>query len=79
MRRTNKSKNKINALVQIGDNIRTHRKARSVSQENLALMAGLDRSYVGSIERGERNITVSTLLILANALKTSAQELLEGL
>lgn len=64
------------ALEALGEVIRTTRLAQSVSQEALALMAGVDRSYVGRIERGDNNVAVLTLLKLAAALGLSASALL---
>lgn len=53
----------------IADNVRRHRKARKgLSQEKLAALCGYHRTYVGMIERGERNITIATLEALAGAL-----------
>jgi transcriptional regulator with XRE-family HTH domain len=64
-------------LTQIlATNIRAFRKARHVSQEELADMCDLHRTYVGSVERGERNVTLSTLETLAAALGVSVPELL---
>lgn len=66
-------------LKKVGRNIRESRKARGLSQEALALAAGLDRSYVGGVERGERNIAVINLRKIANALNVPVSQLLEGL
>ena len=64
-------------LTQIlADNIRAYRKVRHISQEELADMCDLHRTYVGSVERGERNVTLSTLEIFAVALGVSVPELL---
>ena len=53
----------------IADNVRRHRKARKgLSQEKLAEQCGYHRTYVGMIERGERNITIAILEALAGAL-----------
>ncbi|MHC4183730.1 MAG: helix-turn-helix domain-containing protein [Planctomycetota bacterium] len=57
-------------LRQIGSNIRLMREKKGLSQEALALKAGLDRTYVGGVDRGERNITILTLKRLADALET---------
>jgi transcriptional regulator with XRE-family HTH domain len=65
------------ALTQIlADNIRDYRKAKHLSQEELADACELHRTYIGSIERGERNVTLSTLEVLAKALGVSVIELL---
>jgi XRE family transcriptional regulator, regulator of sulfur utilization len=60
----------------IGRAIRDARKAQGHTQEDFALAAGLDRSYMGAIERGEFNLTLDTLLKVAAALGLSASELL---
>jgi len=64
-------------LSQLGARIRKLRKAKKLSQEGLAFEAGLDRTYVSSVERGERNIAVLNLAKLAGALGVGAAELLE--
>lgn len=55
-------------LIHIGRNVRYYRKANGLSQEKLAEKADLDRSYLGSIERGENNISVLSLNKIAHAL-----------
>ena len=57
-------------------NIRKLRKEKELSQEGLAELTGLHRTYVGAIERSERNVTLATLNSFARALKTSVPELL---
>lgn len=59
----------------IGWNLRSLRVARGFSQERLALATGIDRSYVGRIERGSENVTVSTLEILSKVLKVHVSAL----
>lgn len=59
----------------IGWNIRRLRVAKGLSQERLALEAGIDRSYVGRIERGTENVTVSALEALALVLHVPVAEL----
>ena len=62
----------------IADNLRRHRKARKgLSQEKLAEICGYHRTYVGMIERGERNITIATLEALAGALGVEPRRLLD--
>lgn len=62
--------------IKIGQIIRTKRKERFITQESLSLQCGIDRSYMGRIERGEVNLTVEKLYEIAIALKVDARELL---
>ncbi len=65
------------SLVQtLSQNIRRFRKELNISQEELAEMCGLHRTYVGSVERGERNVTLSTLEAFSAVLGVSVAELL---
>jgi len=61
-----KQKNKY--LVKLGKQIREIRKTKGFSQEELSLRAEIDRSYMGGIERGERNVTFLTLVKIAKCL-----------
>ena len=67
------------ALKRFGANVRALREKRDLSQEALAEIADLDRTYIGGLERGERNATLASILRIAKALKTSASELCEGI
>ncbi|MBD3329392.1 helix-turn-helix domain-containing protein [Candidatus Dojkabacteria bacterium] len=60
----------------LAHNVRTFRRQKQLSQEELADLCGLHRTYVGSIERAERNATLSTLDTLATALNVSVPDLL---
>ncbi len=60
----------------LATNIRSYRIGKNLSQENLAEKCGLHRTYIGSVERGERNVTLSTLEVLASALDISVPTLL---
>ncbi len=62
-------------LVDLGTAIRNARKDAGLSQEALAAEAGLDRSYMGGIERGEHNLTVVSLIKVSNALSTTPSAL----
>ncbi len=57
-------------------NLREYRKQENLSQEQFAAMCGLHRTYVGSVERCERNVTLNTLQIFASVLGVSVPELL---
>lgn len=59
--------------------IKQYRKDRGLSQEEFASLCSLHRTYVGSIERGERNVTLSTLEVFASVIGVSVPELLERL
>ena len=61
-----------------GDNLRRFRKVQGLSQEKLGEYAGLHRTYVGAVERGERNISLENIVRLARALKITAAQLLQG-
>lgn len=58
-------------------NIRRLRAERGISQEELADQAGLHRTYVGSIERSERNVSIDNIAKLADALGVNISELLK--
>lgn len=60
----------------LADNVRAYRKVQNLSQEALADICDLHRTYIGSVERGERNVTLSTLEVIAQALGISVPELL---
>ena len=59
-------------------NLRAARTNLGLSQEDLAYRAGLHRTYIGSVERGERNISVDNMELLAIALGCSLIDLLDG-
>lgn len=58
-----------------GERIRTLRQLRKLSQEELAFRAGIHRTYLGGIERGERNPALRNINALAEALSVSLSEL----
>lgn len=60
----------------LANNVRAYRKKHGLSQEALADVCELHRTYIGSIERCERNVTLSTLEVLAKSLSTTVPELL---
>ena len=57
------------SLIKIGKTIRELRKENGFSQESFASEVGLDRTYMGSVERGERNIAALNLIKIAKTLK----------
>jgi len=66
------------ALCQFGQRVRESRRARGMSQEELADASGLDRSYIGGVERGERNVSLVNIMKISKALGVSGKDLLEG-
>lgn len=60
----------------LAENIRAFRREKGLSQEALADLCSLHRTYIGSVERRERNVTIASLAVLANALGVSVPELL---
>jgi transcriptional regulator with XRE-family HTH domain len=63
-------------LISFGGNLKTLRLRAGLSQEDLAHKAGLDRSYVGGVERGERNVSLINMVKLARSLGVAASDLL---
>jgi transcriptional regulator with XRE-family HTH domain len=61
-----------------GQNLRRQRKALGISQEDLAEKAGLHRTYIGSVERGERNVSIDNMERLAVAVDSTIEQLLEA-
>ena len=55
-------------LREIGAMLRSHRKARKMTQEDLAKVIGVDRSYISKVEHGEQNMYISTLGSICSAL-----------
>lgn len=66
-------------LVELGSQIRELRKAKGFSQEQLAWQAEVDRSYVGGIERGERNVSFLTLVKIADCLGCDVAKFTKGI
>jgi len=60
----------------LATNVRSLRRTLSLSQEDVAELSGLHRTYVGSVERCERNVSLSTLVVLARALGVTVPQLL---
>jgi transcriptional regulator with XRE-family HTH domain len=70
-----KHKNPI--LVAFGERVKKLRKSKGISQEDLAALADLHRTYIGMIERAEKNITLINISKIATALETSISELMK--
>lgn len=68
--------NKEEILIQFGERVRVLRKQKGLSQEELAFKADLHRTYIGMIERAEKNITLLNIQKIATALELSLTELL---
>lgn len=64
-------------LRELGDAVREARTAKGMSQEELASASALDRTYVGGVERGERNVGFINLVKLARSLRVRLSELLK--
>ena len=75
MGRTNDRKSRQRRRA-FGERVRRFRSDDELSQERLAERAGLHRTYVGSVERGERNISLDNIYALADALGIDARDLL---
>lgn len=70
---------KLKILVRFGRKVRELRKAKGFSQEVFAAHCGLDRTYIGGIERGERNVALRNIAVIARALDVTISELMQGL
>jgi transcriptional regulator with XRE-family HTH domain len=66
-------------LKKLGENIRVLRHQKGLSQEQLAELTGLHRTYIGGIERGERNVSILNLICLSNALEITVSKMVEGI
>ncbi len=77
--RTIRTMSETEILRRFGERVRQLRKAGGWSQEQMAAASGLDRSYMGGVERGERNIALRNIEAIALALRISLSELMEGL
>lgn len=67
---------KYEILKQFGEKVRSFRKEKGWSQEELAKRAGLHRTYIGSIERSERNVSLINIEKIAKALNTKISSLI---
>ena len=65
----------MDVLIKFGNRVRELRKKQGISQEELAYKAGLHRTYIGTIERGEQNVSLKNIEKLADALNVDIKEL----
>lgn len=63
-------------VIRFGRNVQQARKSQSISQEELAFRAGLNRTYIGMVERAERNISLKNAKKIADALNIELDALL---
>lgn len=66
-------------LKLIGDEVKRRRISAELSQEELASLSNLHRTYIGSVERGERNVSLQNIVSIAIALKCKPSQLLVGI
>ena len=66
---------KDNVLIKFGNKVRQYRLEQGISQEELAFRANLHRTYIGMVERAERNITLVNIEKIANALNININDL----
>lgn len=66
-----------NLLIKFGKHVKSLRQENKLSQEELAYKAGLHRTYIGMIERGEKNITLLNIKKIANAFDISLNKIME--
>ncbi|WP_394701360.1 helix-turn-helix domain-containing protein [uncultured Propionivibrio sp.] len=76
MTRVSAKQDKDHDLVRLGQSVRAKRLALAMSQEALADSAEIDRSHMGKIERGERNVTILNIVRIARAIGCKPSELL---
>lgn len=77
MARVSSKTDKDNTLVRLGAAIRSRRQLLELSQEALADHAGIDRSHMGKIERGERNVTILNIAKIASSMACAPSDLLK--
>lgn len=66
-----------NVINAFGLRIRNLREQKSLSQEDLSFLSGFHRTYIGMVERGERNISLSNIAVFAKVFKMSVSKLLD--
>lgn len=66
-------------LAKLGKRVRELRAKAGLTQERLAELTGLHRTYIGSVERGERNVSLLNLIRIAHSLKSRVSILVDGI
>jgi transcriptional regulator with XRE-family HTH domain len=69
----------MNILNKLGENIRARRNELELSQEELSFRADLHRTYIGAVERGEKNVSFKNLFKISKALNISVSDLTKGI
>jgi transcriptional regulator with XRE-family HTH domain len=64
-------------LLRFGEKVKTERSKRDISQERLGQLSGVHRTYIGMIERGEKNITLTNIQKIAKGLEMKMSELVD--
>lgn len=70
---------KIIILIEFGKKVREERLKRKLTQEKLAKIAGVHRTYIGMVERGEKNLTLTNIQKIAKGLSIKVSDLVENL
>ncbi len=77
MARPYKNSSEHQELIDFGNAVRSIRSDKGISQESLAELAGIDRSYMGGVERGEHNIALINIKRISDALTTPVVVLMD--
>jgi len=65
--------------VAFGLAVQKHRRAAGISQEKLAMICGIHRTYIGTVERGQRNISIQNMAKIATALRIPLSRLIQAM
>jgi transcriptional regulator with XRE-family HTH domain len=68
---------KTDVLKHFGKRVKDLRQAKGISQEELAELSGFHRNYIGMLERGERNISLKNIVVIAKTFKMSVKDLFD--
>jgi transcriptional regulator with XRE-family HTH domain len=70
---------KIDPQIAFGRAVAKYRQAAGISQEKLAMICGIHRTYIGTVERGQRNISIQNMTRIATALKVPLSRLIQAM